>query len=217
MSNALAKICTGVGVQIIERGAMFAPGQTNARDMLADIFRKHGEAHLVMLLRVFVDSSPENAVEMHEPVLEAVSEIMRAQPSWVASGLRWLEAFDSIDLGVIYRETKAIRWLAAQRAGIITLVYRELRRTFDNVVSIAPSPAPARNRTMPIENDLLFGPRAIAKFLEMSTDQCRPMIADGSIPTFAIPGSNARCARKSTLNALWGQCEAESRRSGGAL
>lgn len=207
MSNAVARICSGVGVELIGRGAEYGPGQTDAGVTIDDIFRKHGEAHLVMLLRTFVDSSNENAVAMYEVVLDAISEIMMAEPSWAATGMRWLEAFDTIDLGAIYREAKANRVIVAQRAGIITLVVRELRKTFCNVVAMAPSSAKARNRPMPIENDLLFSPRAIAKYLEIPLDVARPMIEDGTIPTFIIPGSTTRCARESNLNAHWAACE----------
>ena len=60
---------------------------------------------------------------------------------------------------------------------------------------------------MPIENDLIYGTRAIAEFLEIPIQRCRELIAAGNLPTFTMPGASTRCARKSSLNAHWAALE----------
>ena len=54
-----------------------------------------------------------------------------------------------------------------------------------------------------IPNELLYGVRSIARFLEITVGQARPLIEAGIIPTFRLPGHVTLCARKSTLNANW--------------
>src|ERR1700704_6084185 len=60
---------------------------------------------------------------------------------------------------------------------------------------------------MPIDNDLLYGTRAIANYLELPVQKCRDLINFSGIPTFTMPGSTTRCARKSSLNANWQKYE----------
>jgi hypothetical protein len=54
---------------------------------------------------------------------------------------------------------------------------------------------------VPIDNDLIYGTWAIATYLELPIQKCRDLISLGGIPTFTMPGSSTRCARKSSLNA----------------
>jgi hypothetical protein len=61
--------------------------------------------------------------------------------------------------------------------------------------------------SVPIDNDLLYGTRAIAGFLEIPVQKCRDPINFSGIPTFTMPGSTTRCARKSSLNATWQKYE----------
>jgi hypothetical protein len=63
---------------------------------------------------------------------------------------------------------------------------------------------------MPIENDLVYGSRKIAKYLEMPLETCKALIKDKHIPTFRMPGTRTDCARKSALNALWAECERQA-------
>ena len=58
------------------------------------------------------------------------------------------------------------------------LVMHDLRTMFDNVVSLTPRPP--RSRAMPIENDLVYRSRKIAKFLEIPIETCRFLIRIGT-------------------------------------
>jgi hypothetical protein len=52
----------------------------------------------------------------------------------------------------------------------------------------------------PPDCDIIFGGRAIARWLGLSYQQARPLIRDGSIPTFKMGRHTKRCALKSVLN-----------------
>lgn len=46
-----------------------------------------------------------------------------------------------------------------------------------------------------------------ANYLELPVQRCRDLINLGGVPTFTMPGSTTRCARKSSLNATWQKYE----------
>jgi hypothetical protein len=48
--------------------------------------------------------------------------------------------------------------------------------------------------------DLLYGVAMIARWLGLSLGQAKPLIDDGTIPTFKPPGHTNRCALKSIIN-----------------
>jgi hypothetical protein len=130
---------------------------------------------------------------------------MITHPEWADTGLRWLEVFDRIDLGEMQRQAKANRDAVPQRHGIATMLFRELSAAFAG----DPPTAKEESSTMPIDNDLLYGTKAIANYLEISLQKCRDLIVVNAIPTFTMPGSTTRCARKSTLNSTWAAYEGQ--------
>jgi hypothetical protein len=63
--------------------------------------------------------------------LYGVSDIVPSHPAWHAEGLRWLEAFDRIDLGDIREQARRNRAAVPQRHGIASALHRELSAIFD--------------------------------------------------------------------------------------
>lgn len=57
----------------------------------------HGEAHIRLLIISIVESDG-NADALIEPIVSAVSDIMRRRPDWPERGSEWLEAFDRVPL-----------------------------------------------------------------------------------------------------------------------
>jgi hypothetical protein len=199
-SPRVPKICAELGLEILATNKTRGPGQTTAGSTLHAIYRSHGEGHLIILLRTLLESEG-GSEHITEFTLYAISDIMLAHPEWPDSGLKWLEAFDRIDLGDIREQAKRNRAAVPQRHGIAAALHRELSNAFD------PANLQQCSRTedasMPIENDLIYGTRAIAEFLEIPIQRCRELIAAGNLPTFQMPGATTRCARKSALNAHW--------------
>jgi hypothetical protein len=103
-----------------------------------------------------------------------------------------------VDLAEIQRQAKLNRDTVPQRQGIATMLFRELSEAFAD-----DTPEAEEDSNMPTENDLIYGTRAIANFLEIPLQRCRELIIDNAIPTFVMPGSTTSCARKSALNARW--------------
>jgi hypothetical protein len=205
MPHSLARICADVGVEIIPVNVR-APvrGQTMARATLQKILSEHGEGHLIQLLRTFLETE-NDTMRMNSHALLAISDIMVAHPEWADSGLRWLEVFDRIDVAEIQRQAKANRDAVPQRHGIATMVFRELSAAFAE-----DQTEPTGGNVVPIDNDLLYGTKAIAAYLEISLQKCLDLIITKAVPTFTMPGSTTRCARKSTLNAAWATYEQQS-------
>lgn len=56
-----------------------------------------------------------------------------------------------------------------------------------------------------VDCDALYGASAIARWLGMTIGQCKPLIADDTIPTFRPPGRKALCALKSEINAAFAE------------
>jgi hypothetical protein len=205
MTNLLARICADVGVEIIPgNGPRPVHGQTAAKATLHKILVERGEGHLIQLLRTFLETE-NDTMRMNSHALLAISDIMVAHPEWADSGLRWLEVFDRIDVAEIQRQAKANRHAVPQRHGIATMVFRELSAAFAQDHS-----ASSGENIVPIDNDLLYGTKAIAGYLEISLQKCRDLIVTKAVPTFTMPGSTTRCARKSTLNAAWAAYEQQS-------
>jgi hypothetical protein len=133
--------------------------------------------------------------------LYGVSDIVPSHPAWHAEGLRWREAFDRIDLGDIREQARRNKAAVPQRHGISSALHHELPAIFDptNEVQLTRT----EESSVPIDNDLIYGTRAIATYLELPIQKCRDLISLGGIPTFTMPGSSTRWAWKSSLNATW--------------
>lgn len=203
-SISIPRICAQLGLEILPTTRKPGPGQTTASATLHALYRSHGEGHLILLLRTLMESDG-NSDHINEFTLMGISDVMLAHPEWPAKGLQWLEAFDRIDLGDVREQARRNRAAVPQRHGIASAVHRELSAIFD------PANEGQFIRTedasMPIENDLIYGTRAIAGYLELPVQKCREMINSGGVPTFTMPGSTTRCARKSSLNATWQKYE----------
>jgi hypothetical protein len=66
-------------------------------------------------------------------------------------------------------------------------------------------PDPTETLLSATDCDALLGEAQIARWLGISCAQVRPLIRDGSIPTFKLPRHTKRCALKSTLNETFRQ------------
>lgn len=105
------------------------PAQTCAAQTIQRILNEHGEGHAILTLRTIVESE-NNRSELVAPVIWAVSDIIRAHPSWADTGLAFLEAFDAIDLGQLRALAKANRRAVAPRKAIATMLFQHLQPVF---------------------------------------------------------------------------------------
>lgn len=102
------RLCERMGVRLLPTNKhLREPGETHAGNVLRRIYGNRGPQHLLILLRVFMETREGNAYAIIESLAWALSDIMIAYPEWPAMGLRWLEVFDEVDLIAIRDEAHA--------------------------------------------------------------------------------------------------------------
>jgi hypothetical protein len=84
------------------------------------MIRKFGLPHATITLRTIVESKG-NECALIADIVDAVSDLILANPRWPARGLEFIEAFDAIDLLAIRKAAKATG-VQPLRAGIMALV-----------------------------------------------------------------------------------------------
>lgn len=127
--TTLADICQEVGVEIIDtrQQRQRRPGQTCAYGTLMEILRDEGSAHLRSVLITIMESD-NNKMALVRPILLAVSDVLRAHPTWFGSD--WLGHFDNLDLTVCYQVAKQDREAIAPRHRIVGMILEKLRPHF---------------------------------------------------------------------------------------
>lgn len=129
MTPALASICAELEIRVIAANVTRIPGTTKCELTLERILRKHGEGHLILLLRTIMESE-NNRMALVEPVIWAVSDVMLANPRWPARGLEWLAAFDEIDLCGLWVSAKEANGAPPERHGVASKLTEILQRKF---------------------------------------------------------------------------------------
>ena len=114
-ADALASLCAALEVKIVPvtRGRVRA-NETAAVATLRRILTKHGEQHLVMLIRTIAESEG-NSRALVAPIIWAISDLMLAFPAWPNTGLNWLAAFDTVDLQSLLRLARPLCNVSKQR------------------------------------------------------------------------------------------------------
>lgn len=130
MSLALASICAELGVTVIpinkHRGVM----ETHAVNILERILREHGEHHLRSVLISLVETE-NNRNMLVAPVLLAMSDVLRAHPSWFNG--EFLQAMDGCDLADMYERAKANKRAVRPRHAVATMLLEKLGGQFQVV------------------------------------------------------------------------------------
>ncbi|WP_024516816.1 hypothetical protein [Bradyrhizobium sp. Tv2a-2] len=129
MTATLNTICAELGVGILEprQQRQRGPNQTCAVGTLEELLRDEGSAHLRSVLMTIVESK-NNRMALVRPILMAVSDVLRAHPTWLGS--KWFDLFDEIDLVSLYEKAKADREAVAPRWLIGGMILERLRPHF---------------------------------------------------------------------------------------
>ena len=117
----LDQLCGGLGIRIVPFRRRRRGRQTHARRHLWKILKRHGEGHLLFVLTTIVETR-NNAAELWSETIQAVSDVVLARPDWAATGSRWLEAFDQIELGQLRDQAKAMGWPKRQCIRVLLLM-----------------------------------------------------------------------------------------------
>lgn len=129
LSGSAAFICRDLEIEIVPTTVRPGPNQTCADATLTAILNEHGPGHLTLVLRTIVESAG-NERALKAPIIWAVSDLILTQRAWADRGLEWLEAFDDIDLLGLMRAAQPNRKAVQLRAGICTLLFGRLSKTF---------------------------------------------------------------------------------------
>lgn len=129
MTALLASICQELGITIMppRQQRQRGPGDTCAQGTLEEILRDEGSAHLRNVLQTIMESE-NNKMALVRPVLLAVSDVLRAHPTW--PGEKWFKLFDQMNLLEFYATAKADRDAVRPRYLIGAMILERLRPHF---------------------------------------------------------------------------------------
>jgi hypothetical protein len=106
------------------------PGQTMAAGAMTQCLKRYGEATLITALQCVTQTANNQPGALRARTIKALCDVLHRNPEWRESGLRLLEAFDSIDL-MSLQEDSALD-AAAKRVGRVQAmsgrIQTELRR-----------------------------------------------------------------------------------------
>lgn len=119
-------VCRKVGVDIIPTKQRRRPKQTHARKALRLLVDRHGEGHVLFVLRCVVESR-NNAADLWSEVILAISDIVLLKPEWSQRrALAFLEAFDHIALGSLREEARRLP-VSSKRVVLAVLIAERLK------------------------------------------------------------------------------------------
>jgi hypothetical protein len=121
------------------------PMATNCLGVVERMIRKFGLPHATITLRTIVESKG-NECALIADIVDAVSDLILANPRWPARGLEFIEAFDAIDLLAIRKAAKATG-VQPLRAGIMALVGIQVTQALGP--SRPPKPRPVKVKREP--------------------------------------------------------------------
>ena len=82
-------------------------GECYSPATLRRIGRRHGAAHLALVLRLIVETD-DNATALYGETLHAVSELLNHRPDLIERGVALFDDFDGIDLNALRRQARAM-------------------------------------------------------------------------------------------------------------
>lgn len=130
MSPELAAILDELEITAISPHRYRGPMETMAVESMERILAQYGYAHLKMVL-MSIAETPNNKREIVAPVIWAISDLVRAHPTWAGRATDWFSAFDRVDLGKLREMAKRNKHAAKPRAAIATLLFGFLCATLE--------------------------------------------------------------------------------------
>ena len=117
-------LCDGLGIRLIPVYRRRMTSQSHARGTMHEIRNKHGDGHLVFVLRCIRETT-NNKDELWSETIGAISDIFEQRPDWLEKGGQVLDAFDNIPLGKLREKAKQCRpWPV--RATLRAMIYERL-------------------------------------------------------------------------------------------
>jgi hypothetical protein len=102
------------------------PMETSCIGIVDRMIRKFGPPHATITLRTIVESKGNESALIAD-IVDGVSDLILAHPRWPNLGLRFIEAFDQINLAEIRKTAKAAN-VQPLRVAVATLIAVELEK-----------------------------------------------------------------------------------------
>jgi hypothetical protein len=126
--QVVEKICADLDLELTPTNVSRGPMRLRCPKVLAGLIDDYGEGHVILTLRTIAESRG-NESALHSQIIYAVSDLIRAHPTWAERGLSWVEAFDSIDLLGMARTAKVNRKAVPVRQAVAALTFDRLRQS----------------------------------------------------------------------------------------
>jgi hypothetical protein len=97
----IANVCACAQVELLRYPVPInkqGPGQTMAAGAMTQCLKRYGEATLITALQCVTQTANNQPGALRARTIKALCDVLHRNPEWRESGLRLLEAFDSIDL-----------------------------------------------------------------------------------------------------------------------
>lgn len=126
----VAALCAEFGVEIVGKSRYPEPGQTRAPETIARILRRHGEAHVRLVLTTLRETS-NNAALLDEVGLWAASDMIRAWPDLVEHHASdWLALWDRMEVGMLQFTAQRLRGVVPVRFALGGMLHERIDRQF---------------------------------------------------------------------------------------
>lgn len=122
----VSMLCEEFGVEIIPKSRAPLPGQTRAPETLSRILRRHGEAHMRMVLTTLRETA-NNHVLLDEVGLWSASDMIRACPEIVEKQAGdWLALWDQMPVGPLQAIAQRLAGRVPVRYALDGMLYERI-------------------------------------------------------------------------------------------
>jgi len=116
IDRRVLSLCEEFNIEIVGKSRYPEPGQTRAPETMSRIIRRHGEAHMRLVLTTLRETANNHAL-LDEVGMWSASDMIRACPEIVeARPSEWLDLWDRMPVG-------PLQAIAQQLAGVIPVRY----------------------------------------------------------------------------------------------
>lgn len=123
-------ICDEFDIRIIDRHRYPEIGETRAVETMARIWRRHGEAHLRIVLTTLADTANNKALLDEVGLWMASDMVLRCQALIDKDAGAWLELWDAMPVGQLQALCQDLSGFIPQRYALGGMVYERIHRRF---------------------------------------------------------------------------------------
>jgi hypothetical protein len=154
----IANVCACAQVELLRYPVPIGkqgPGQTMAAGAMTQCLKRYGEATLITALQCVTQTANNQPGALRARTIKALCDVLHRNTEWRESGLRLLEAFDSIDLMSLQEDS--VLDMATKRVGRVQAMSERIQTELCRI----PTPKIA---TKEMRQDIRDADRNVYKF-----------------------------------------------------